>query len=291
MKSKHYAKADNHNEAIEEPRFPVEQCNALFAAILVHDDIDLAAELPDTILLEYSQRQLTQCYRICLQLWQEGVERKLLGRIAEKFYWHRSLDPEMQLAFKNMRAKFKHLRFAYTTFDANHCYPHEFHRIIVKMGNLQDAFKHDKSSDIRRSAIFLRLLSINIVYAFSTRKIRRFRPTTNSAFRDYVNSEIHYIRLNLVEENVNGRVFHEMRKVISRQVALYDNLKVLYPSPYHQSISRYLSTINGLMGSMHDELIAKHFDETQDYESHTFTVPAKIRQLLTALTEKYEHPL
>jgi hypothetical protein len=97
--------------------------------------------------------------------------------------------------------------------------------------------------------------------------------------------------LNLVEEKVTGRVFHEMRKVISRQVALYDNLKTLYPSTYHQQLSRYLSTINGMMGSMHDELIAKHFDDSQDYESYTFEVPAQIRQRLIALTEKYEHPL
>ncbi len=291
MKLKHHANGDNNKEAIEEPGFPEEQCNALFAAILIHDDIDLAAELPDTIHLEYSQHQFTQCYRICFKLWQEGVDRKLLGRVAEQFYWHRCLDPEAQLAFKNMRAKFKHLRFAYMTFDASHCYPHEFHRIIVKMGNLQDAFKHDKSSDMRRSAVFLRLLSINFVYAFSTWKIRRFRPTTNDSFRDYVNNEIHFVRLNLVEEKVTGRVFHEMRKVISRQVALYDNLKILYPSTYHQELSRYLSTINGLMGSMHDELIAKHFDDSQDYEAYTFEVPAQIRQRLIALTEKYEHPL
>ena len=291
MKLTHYANADNNKEAIEELRFSVEQCDALFAAILVHDDIDLAAELPDTIHLEYSQHQFTQCYRICLQLWQEGVDRKLLGRIAVKFYSHDCLDPEGQLAFKNMRAKFKHLRFAYTTFDASHCYPHEFHRIIVKMGNIQDAFKHDRPSDRRRSAIFLRLLSINFVYAFSTRKIRLFRPTSTNEFRNYVNNEIHFLRLNLDEEKVTGRVFHEMRKVISRQVALYDNLKVLYPSPYHQSISRYLNTINGLMGSMHDELLAKHFDETQDYEFYTFKIPTEIRELLTALTEKYKKPL
>ena len=157
MKLKHHANADKSEEAIEAPRFPVEQCNALFAAILVHDDIDLAAELPDTIHLKYSQNQFSQCYRICFQLWQKGVDRRLLGKVAETFYRDRGLDPEMQLAFKNMRAKFKHLRFSYTTFDASHWYPHEFHRIIVKMGNLQDAFKHDEPSNMRRSAVFLRL--------------------------------------------------------------------------------------------------------------------------------------
>lgn len=277
--------------SIEDPPFSVEQCNELFAAILVHDDVDLTAKLPETIHLEYSQHQLTQCYRICLQLWQEGVDRKFLSRVAETLYWHRSLDPEAEIAFKTMRAKFKHLRFAYMTFDTHHCYPPEFHRIIRKMGNLQDAFKHEHAADMSRAAIYVRLLTINFVYAFSTWKIRQFEPTTTEAFRDYINNELHLIRLNLLEEKVTGRVFHEMRKVISRQVALYDNLKTLYPSPYHTELSRYLSTLNGLMGNMHDELIAKHFDDTQDYESHTFKVPAQIRQRLIALTERYEKPL
>lgn len=276
---------------IPELPFSAEECDALFAAILVHDDIDLAAELPETINLEYSQQQFTQCYRICLQLWQEGTDRKFLSKIAEKFYWHRCLDSEDQPAFKNVRAKFKHLRFAHMTFDKHHRYPIKFHRLIRKMGNLQDAFKHEQFADIRRQAIRVRLLSTKIVYALSSREIRQFEPSTPESFRDYINNEIHFIRLNLVEGKVTSRVFHEMRKVISRQVALYDNLKILYPSPYHRTLSHYLSTLNGLMGNMHDELIAKHFNDTQDYESYTFTMPAEIRKRLIALTGKYEEPL
>lgn len=257
----------------------------------MHDDIDLDAELPDAIHLEYSQHQFTQCYRICLQLWQEGVDRKFLIEVAEQLYWQHTLDSETQRAFKNMRAKFKHLRFAYMTFDASHCYPPEFHRIIRKMGNMQDAFKHKQSNQMRRSAIFLRLLSINFVYAFSTWKIRHFQATTKAEFCNYINNEMDFIRTNLFAEKVTGRVFHEMRKVISRQVALYDNLKILYPSHYHQSVSRYLSSINGLMGGLHDELVAKHFDDAQDYESHAFKVPDEIRLRLIALTQRYEQPL
>ncbi|CAA0100057.1 Uncharacterised protein [Halioglobus japonicus] len=274
-----------------EPAFSEEQCNALFAAILVHDDIDLGAELPDTIHLEYSQQHFVDCYQICLQLWQTSVDRKFLGTVAEKLYWHHRLEPETVLAFKHMRAKFKHLRFAYMAFDKRHYYPREFHRIIRKMGNLQDAFKHEQIADIRRNAIFLRLLTMNFVYAFSTRKIRQFQPTTPEGFRDYVNKEIDFVRQGLLESKVSARNFHEMRKVISRQVALYDNLKIVYPSTYHDSISRYLSTINGLMGGVHDELVAEHFASGQDYESYAFDVPDTIRQLLTAWVEKYEKPV
>jgi len=290
MKLKHPASAGTLPKTSGEPPFPVEQCDALFAAILVHDDIDLAAELPDTIHLQYSQDQFTQCYRICLQLWQEGVDRKFLIRVAQELYRHPRLDPETQLTFKYMRAKFKHLRFAYMTFDKRHCYPPEFHRVIRKMGNLQDAVKHEQIAEVRRNAIFLRLLSINFVYAYSTWKIRHFKPTTTATFRDYVNNEIDFIRQHLLEDKVTGRVFHEIRKVISRQVALYDNLKILYPSSYHRDISAYFSTINGLMGNMHDELVTRHFDDAQDYESHSFEVPAQIRQRLLAVTQKYQQP-
>jgi hypothetical protein len=278
-------------KTIKEPRFSTEKCNALFAAILVHDDIELAAELPDKIHLEYSQQQFTQCYRICLQLWQEGVDRKFLIKITKNLFWHHRLDPEDALAFKHIRARFKHLRFAYMAFEKHHDYPAKFHLVIRKMGNLQDSFKHKQFADVMKNAIYLRLLLTNFVYTIYTREIKRFQPSTAKSFREYINNEIHFLRLNLAEEKITGRTFHEMRKVISRQVALYDNLITLYPSPYHDSMTRYLSTLNGLMGNMHDELVAEQFNNHQDYESYTFKIPEEIRQRLIALTEKYEEPL
>lgn len=111
-------------KTLDAPRFSAAQCDALFDAVLAHDDIDLDAELPDAIHLDYSPEQLTQCYRICRQLWKEGVDRAALGKIVEKIFWHRSLSPEDQLAFKDVRARFKHLRFAYVACDERHRYPH-----------------------------------------------------------------------------------------------------------------------------------------------------------------------
>jgi hypothetical protein len=70
---------------------------------------------------------------------------------------------------------------------------------------------------------------------------------------------------------------------------MYDNLKTLYPSDYHRSISECLSTLNGLMGSMHDELIAKKFDKSQNYYTDTFVMPEKIKRRLVDFTEKYNN--
>ncbi len=276
---------------IDEKPFTVEQCEELFAAVLSHDDLHLAAELPDEIHLDYTQEQLGQCYRICRQLWREGVDIESLRKLVKKLYKQRFLDPEDQLAFMHIRAKFKHLRFAYVTFDERHCYPTVFHRTTLIMGKLQDAFKNEHYASMGRFVIYLRFLLSKFIHAFATREIARFRPGTPEIFRNYVNNEIHYIRQNLAKEEISSKTFHQIRKVISRQTALYDNLKILYPSHYHNCISQYFSTINGMMGGMHDDLIVGKLKKTQNYYSDTFEIPEEIKQRLISLTEKYKEPL
>ncbi|MDP2064869.1 MAG: hypothetical protein Q8K38_02730 [Burkholderiaceae bacterium] len=280
----------NLRAALDDPRFSSEQCAALFAAVLAHDDIDLNATLPDAIHLDYTPEQLTQCYRICRQIWKDGVARHDLTDIVGKIHRQRALSPEDQLLFKNMRAKFKHLRFAYVACDERHRYPRMFHWLTGIMGNLQDAFKNKHDATISRTAILARLLLAPLPYRRVTREIDQFHPSTTAAFQSYVRSEISFIQTHLSKKEITSKEFHEMRKVISRQVALYDNLKILYPSPCHHSISRYLSTINGLMGALHDELIVKKFEKTQDYYVDAFEIPEEIRHRLTALAARYPMP-
>ncbi len=268
--------------------FSAEQLDTLFSAILVHDESHLDAELPDTICLDYSQQQLKQCYQISLQLWEDGVDRKYLSRIAEKAFWYRRLNAEDQLAFMQVRAKLKHMRFAYMTFDSRHRYPVKFHRITRKMGRLQDALKNEEGRAVMKIAMRLRFFLTRYSYSFSTKEIECFQLCTPESFSRHINNQIQFIRLSLSKKVISSKEFHQVRKVISQQGALYDNLKSLYPSPYHQSISLYLSTINGLMGSMHDELISRKFNKSQEYESYTFKMPEEIRRRLAALTERYE---
>ena len=115
-----------------------------------------------------------------------------------------------------------------------------------------------------------------------------FEASNKQLFKQYLHSEIEFLNTHLAKKAVTSKQFHEMRKVISRQVALYDNLKILFPSKEHYSISEYLSTINGLMGSMHDTLIAKKLAKCQDYYSDTFVMPDDIKQRLQHYTSKYE---
>ena len=276
----------NASKTLDSPSFTAQQCDDLFAAILVHDDLYSDAILPANIHLDYSQQQLSQCYRLCHQLWRQSVDRETLIILVKQLYHHQTLSPDQQLVFRDIRAKMKHLRFAYMTLGIRHHYPRQFHWLTAALGYLQDAFKNKQKNAIIRFAIRGRLFLTRPFYHLVVSEIDNFKATSTENFRDHIHEQVNFIHLKLAEKKITSREFHEMRKVISRLVALYDNLKILYPSNYHTQISHYLSTINGLMGSMHDELITKKFDKTQDYYSDRFELPTEIESRLTAITEK-----
>jgi hypothetical protein len=276
-----------HQKLAPPQLFTSAQCDALFAAVLVHDELYPEAKLPDTIHLNYSQEQLGQCYQICQQLWQEGPSRAALCQMVNKIYQQGELNEQDQYDYYCMRAKIKHLRFAYVMFDKRHHYPRVFHLMTAVMGHLQDVLKNAQHSSVWPAALLVRLFLSKSLYALAVREIEGFQPTTVENFQQYVRGEINFIRLNLAKEKVTSHEFHDMRKVISRQVAMYDNLKTLYPSDYHQSISKCLSTLNGLMGSLHDQLISKKFDKSQHYYKDKFVMPSEIRVRLEQLISKY----
>ncbi len=276
-----------HNNAVNLKVFSEKQCNDLFAAVLVHDELYPEASLPDAIHLDYTQEQLSQCYKICQQLWQEGPNRVALSQMVDKIYKQGELGEQDQYDYYCMRAKIKHLRFAYVMFDKRHRYPRVFHLMTAVMGHLQDVLKNAQHSSVWPAALLVRLFLSKPLYAIAVKEIQSFQPSTVESFRQYVRNEINFIRLNLAKDKITSHEFHDMRKVISRQVAMYDNLKTLYPSAYHQSVSKYISTLNGLMGSMHDELIAKKFDKTQHYYKDKFLMPEEIRLRLEHFVSKY----
>lgn len=270
--------------------FPRQLCDQLFAAVLVHDDLYPDATLPPEIHLNYSTEQLTRCYQICLQLWIDGTNRQALQRILDHIGLGVELSAQEQLEFKHMRAKFKHLRFAFMTFDRSHQYPRLFHYLTGEMGKLQDALKNKQAAALRRAKLTLRLLLSVFPYACMTHGLRQFQVSSIASFRAHLLSDIDFVRTHLQQNKITSKDFHEMRKVISRQVALYDNLKTLYPSDYHEAISQCLSTLNGMMGSRHDDLIIDKFKSQQDYYQNEIEIPSEIRQRLQQLVSRYPLP-
>ena len=276
-------------ESVNVKLFSEVDCDALFAALLIDDKINLDDRLPDSIPLDYTQEQLSQCYLISQQLWHEGISRKALCEITDKICKQGKLNEQDQYTYYCMRAKIKHLRFAYVMFDERHRYPRVFHWMTAAMGHLQDVLKNPQQSSVWFEAFLVRLFLSKPIYRIAVKEISGFKPSTAESFRQYILNEINTIRLYLDQDKVTSHEFHAMRIVISRQVSFYDNLKTLYPSDYHQTISKLFSTLNGLMGSLHDELIVRKFNKTQDYYKDTFIMPEEIRLRLKALTEKYNY--
>jgi hypothetical protein len=268
-------------------QFSKKKCDDLFAALLVDDLIKLDVDLPSKVHIDYTQEQLAQCYVISHQLWQEGVSRRQLCQMIEKIYRQGALNADDQYTYYCMRAKIKHLRFAYVTYDERHRYPMLFQWMTGIMGNLQDAVKNKQRFSITCSAIITRLFLSKVFYRMVVSEMNQFQPTSAESFRNFIQSDIKFIRLHLKKDGITSKEFHEMRKAISRQVAFYDCIDILYPSDYHHAVLLYLSTINGLMGNKHDDLIAAKFNKTQDYHNDTFAIPDEIKQRLIIYTNKY----
>ncbi|PCI62785.1 MAG: hypothetical protein COB35_02490 [Gammaproteobacteria bacterium] len=277
------AKQKNNNSLYSD-----ELCHALFEDILIHDDIYPEAVLPDKVHLDYSQQQISECFNLCLRLWQLDVKREVFNKLLSKVCQSGELNLEDQQRLKNIRAVFKHLRFAFVMLSKKHQVPLLFHGLIIIMGHLQDVIKNKQKKWIICTSYFLKCCSQKWLYSIIVKNIDSFESTDSIEFNNFINQEINFIRINLLAKKVTAKKFHDMRKVIGRQVAFYDNLKNLYPSQYHTNITEYLSTLNGMMGSLHDELIAKKFNQTQNYHKDLFEIPLEIRLKLDALIHKYQ---
>jgi hypothetical protein len=265
------------------PPVTAKQCETLFAAIQVHDDIHLDAVLPETLHLDYGPDQFARSFALARQLWDTGVQRRALIRLATKLTLGRRLADADMSEFKDIRARFKQLRFASMIFDETHHYSPALHQFTKTMGHLQDALKNGRALGVATRAMVLRILLTRIAYRRMKRGLDRFRPSSRAQFRAYVNGELDVIRAFLAKPGVTGKDFHEVRKIASRLMAVYDSMNTLYPSDYHRQITLFISTINGMMGGMHDGLIERRLSGAQDYHAETFPLPPEIAQRLRQL--------
>ena len=268
--------------------FSAAQCEALFEALLIDDVINLDVTLPKAYPGCYTQEQLNKCYQISLQLWREGLSCEHLKQMIDKIYHQGELNAVDKYEFYCMRAKIKHLRFAYVMFDNKHRFPIMFHWMTASMGYMQDVLKSPQPISIKFAAILVRLFLTKPIYSIATNEFDKFVPSTPENFHLYLAEGINFIASNLLKDKVTSHEFHEVRRVISRLVAFYDCMYVLYPSDDQHAILLYLSTINGLMGSLHDDLIVAKLNKTKNYYKDTFAMPTDIKERLVAYVAFYK---
>lgn len=263
------------------------QRDALFAAILVNDVVDAAVDLPAVIRIDYPAGQLRDGFAISRDLWAEGFDRHALIAMTTTLRREGALDVAAQLRFKHIRAKFKHLRFAFVLYGAEHRCPPAFKAVTTAMGHLQDAFRGGRRAAASRYALVLRGLLTPLPLTLARREVARVRLSEPAGFRAFTLAQIATLRGWLEDDTMTGHRFHVARKIVSRQVSFHDDMRVLQSAPEHHQLSRYLSAINGLMGQHHDELVARKARGELDYARDAIALPPDIRRRLTALVARY----
>lgn len=266
--------------------FSAAQCEALFAAVLIDDELDEDARLPSEIRFDYSQEQLGACFRICRQLWYSGFDRDILLQLTAKLVRDRDLDEGDRLRFKHIRAKFKHFRYAYALYSDAHRYAPLLNRVTVTMGHLQDAYRNKRSARILREAIILRLLLSRLPLSRLYRDADQLMLTTPAAFRKLLEKDVRSLAAIVANDMVTGHQFHVTRKVVGRQVSFWDTLRTIEPTSDRYDMSRSLSAINGLMGDLHDVLVERRAADPASYRE-SFVLPPAIGGRITALLAVY----
>lgn len=260
------------------------QLETLMQNILDDDVVNLQAPAPSGPAPALTAEELAGCYRLAWQLLVTGVDipqtRRLIAAIAAKG----SATAEQTIEFKFMRARFKKMRFACANYSEQHEYPECLDSITRLMGRFQDAFKNGQ----RRRTLWL---GIKLWCRLRDGYFSRLHDTlvgaklsTLESFQRYIAVENQHLAQTSGEDALlTARQFHDLRKIISRRIALSDTRRALSASPEYDALSLFLATINGLMGKMHDDLVVKKIQNKLVYEQELFEFPAEISTRIRAL--------
>jgi hypothetical protein len=260
---------------------------ALVAAIDINDLVDREAVLPASVTRDYPAERFVEGFRLSRQLWKEAFNRRGLIDLAAGLRRGEALDEEARRWFKQIRARFKHLRFAFFLYSAEHRSPPMLSLVTLVMGELQDAVRVKGVRDVRRQATRLQLLLTEPGARYLAREADRLNPAASDGFRRFVEAEMASLRPLLAARETGAHAFHAARKVVSRQVSFHDDMRTLYPLDEHRAMARWLATLNGLMGQAHDDLVARNAAGAFRYGRDAFVLPEEIRVRLEALVELY----
>ncbi|MFT8736567.1 MAG: hypothetical protein ABF760_03790 [Zymomonas mobilis] len=279
-----HKKAQKKNVSLAYPQFTDAELDQLFENILLDDEPYLEAACPDGDRPALKEGDSEECYRLCWQLLERGVEipdfRRLVMRILKR---GGTDDAEERLAFKYARARFKHIRFACANMDDRHRYPWSVNLVTSLMGHMQDAFKNRQKGKTAFWGALLWAALMPPFYNIVRWQLADFKPASVQSLLDYFSEQNRKIKIALGEHKVTGHKFHNIRKIISRRISFNDTLRVIHPAQWNNQMSFYLATINGLMGDMHDDLVEKQIKGEQDYNKFAFPLPESILSRLNTL--------
>lgn len=264
---------------------PPETLRAFFDAVEINDVVDAEVSLPEHVDLGCADGTIRECFALCRQFWQDGVDRANLVLLVEILLRTGDLAADERISYKHIRARYKQLRFALRLYGQTHRLPRLFGATVVTMGRLQDAYRNDHRSAVLGQGLLLRAVLAKPLWDVVERQIATARLDTTAGFLAYRTTQICRLKSLLEQAMLTGREFHEMRKIVSQQVSFYDALRSLGPNNLAFQMSRYLSAINGLMGARHDAMVEREVAQKGSYRAVT-PLDASIRHRLEAFVAR-----
>lgn len=264
--------------------------DALFQAVEMNDVVDPVVSLPDAILVPCSAQDMQRCFDLCLQFWRERADRTRMRELLDRLLVAGDLPLDARVRYKHIRAAYKQLRFALVLYGRRHKAPFLFRSTVAVMGLLQDAFRNRRRLAVQGYALALRLLLSWPVAMGVNREIAAVRLDDADGFHAFREAEFRRLKDGLAGGRLTGHRFHMMRKIVSRQVSFHDAMRTLAPSEQLYRMSRFLSAINGLMGSMHDDLVERSAMGHGHYHRDDFPLPRDIADRLEALVARSPFP-
>lgn len=264
-------------------QFPHETLDALLAAIAVNDVVDEHIALPAHFPGGFSQTQFAECLNLSRQLWQQGPQSSVMAGLARQLIGLRDLPEPERAVLKQIRARYKHMGFAFCLYTTAHKRPFLYEATSTLMGEAQDAFRNGSAGRAFLCGVGMSVLATSFFARWRAHMVQRARVGDAWTINAYLHAEIARIPAFLDSPGLTAARFHALRKIISRHVAFFDTLRILYPAEDINRTARFLSAINGLMGKKHDELVRAALSGTLLYHKDIFPLPDTIRTLLEHL--------
>ncbi|MBH1930418.1 hypothetical protein [Serratia rubidaea] len=268
-------------------KFPAETIQALFVAVEEDDLVEANISLPQRIDWHCSPESIRDNYALCLQFWEDGFSRQELLQLVNGFLQDPQLAAATRMRYKYIRARYKHFRFAQQLYGGQHRANRLFHTTTAVLGHFQDAFRNGNQKNLQIYGNLLRVLLSRPVWSCVRYALRHIHLTSERDFIAYRQTQIGLLRTLIANPQLTGKQFHDVRKIISRQVSFYDTLRSIAPDNREaRQISRFLAAINGLMGDRHDVMVADKLAGGDLYDRPT-PLDIDIRQRLELLLSRF----
>lgn len=272
---------------VNRSKLPDDAEQRLFIAIDEDDIADKQVSLPQRIDLTCDETHIRENYALCLKYWEDGTNRAELLSLINKQLSCGVLTPEERKAYKYIRSRYKHLRFALMLYTHNHKVPHIFRKTTVILGRFQDALRNNNARLTARYGKWLNILLSEPVWKMVNYSLRHIRTINADKFVAYRLDQMRKLQQMISKHQLTGREFHNVRKIISQQVSFYDTLRAINPGNQEAyQVSRFMAAINGMMGDKHDELVADDLAGVKAY-SDPAPLDADIRWRLEMLLDRY----